>query len=143
MLARRSAALLLVSVAVGGCVPFPNYRYYAPAISGVVTQDGAPVGMAEVRVSGQFTEEVRSATTDRDGRFATEPVRKLLFTATLIGDPLYAYSVQITVGGKQYTGYAEASVGYAPSKFQLKCDLSRPIKLGSRQLYCSPAVESQ
>ena len=134
----RYLSLLIASIFVSGCVPFPNYRYYAPAVSGVVLQDGVPVDKAEVHVSAQFAEEVQFNATGQDGRFATAAIRKLLLTASLIGDPLYAYSVRITVGGQQYLGYSEASVGYAPSKLELKCDLSRPFQLGSMQLYCSP-----
>jgi len=134
----RPLILLTASILVSGCVPFPNYRYYAPAVSGVVLQDDLPVDKAEVHVFGQFAEEVQFNATGQDGHFATMPIRKLLLTASLIGDPLYAYTVQITVGGQQYLGYSEASVGYAPSTLELKCDLSRPFQLGRRQLHCSP-----
>jgi hypothetical protein len=88
-------------------------------------------------VSGQFAGEVQLSVTGPDGRFATESIRKLLLTASLMGDPLYAYSVQITVAGKTYDGYSQADVGYAPDKLQLKCDLSQPLKLGGKQVYCT------
>ncbi len=137
----RPLHLLIISILVSGCVPFPNYRYYAPAVSGVILQDGVPVDKAQIHVSGQFAEEVQFNATGQDGRFATEPIRRRFLTAWLIGDPLYAYFVRITVGGKQYLGYSKASVGYAPSKLALKCDLSRPIQLDSKHIYCLPTNE--
>ena len=118
-------------------MPIPNFRYYAPAVSGVVMREGLPVQQAKVHVAGNYVQETRSVVTASDGRFSTEAIRKLLLTASLIGDPLYSYSVEIVVGDKVYAGYSEASVGYAPKSAQLKCDLSRLIRVGSREVYCS------
>ncbi len=137
------ASVVILAVGSAGCVPIPNFRYYAPGVSGVITDDGKPVVNAQVRVSGPFASESSSASTGDTGRFATVPIRKLLLAASLIGDPLYAYAVDVTVGDKQYAGYAEAGVGYAPKAVEVRCDLSRTIRRGSRLFRCEavPANE--
>jgi len=141
-LARIGTSLVLTTL-LAGCVPFPNFRYYAPAVSGVITKDGFPVENAQVRVSAQFAGEGKVAATGPNGRFAAKSIRTFLLTASLIGDPLYAYSVQVTVAGKIYEGYSEAGVGYAPEKLEVSCELSRPRRLGSKQVYCAPVPDGK
>ncbi len=136
----RGARLLLPligTLGLAGCVPFPNMRYYAPTISGVVMQDGKPAGGAEIRVSAHVSSEVRAAIAGPDGRFNTESIRKLQLTATLIGDPLYGYTVEIRSAGNVYSGFVDFSVGYAPSAIRLNCDLSRPVGRVGHQVYCT------
>ncbi|WP_430699151.1 DUF6795 domain-containing protein [Rubrivivax gelatinosus] len=133
--ARISA--ILITTLLYGCVPFPNVRYYAPAISGVVTQDGNPVVSAEVRVTGQFSNNVHIVASDQAGRFASEPIRKMLLTASLMGDPLYGYAIEIVHGGKVYAGYSESSVGYAPKELKLSCELAKPIQRGNAKFHCT------
>ncbi len=120
-----------------GCVPFPNLHYYAPAATGVITQNGSPVVGAQVFVSSQFSSESTMAVTGTDGRFAVEPIREILLIVTMIGDPLIAYSIKIMVGGKVYEGYSDNSMGYVPKTVELKCDLSHPLKHWDRQIYCT------
>jgi len=104
----RDAAALAAATCISGCVPIPNVRYYAPAVTGVVTQAGIPVENAEVVVSSGFAGEATKGTTLPNGHFAAEPIRKFFFTALAIGDPLYGYSVQIRVAGKTYDGYSHS-----------------------------------
>jgi hypothetical protein len=134
----RVATLLILPSVFCGCVPFPNFRYYAPAVSGVALRDGVPVERAEIRVTGQFAKTAQTGTTDKYGRFVLQPIRSLLLTSSLMGDPLYSYTVQIVADGKVYDGYSEASVGYAPKTLELTCNLSRSIQFGRKQFFCSP-----
>jgi hypothetical protein len=137
------AKVSMLTLVLVGCVPLPNFRYYAPAVSGVLTDGGRPIVNAAVDVSGAFGAKGFSTTTSDAGRFTTDPVRKLLFTAAHIGDPLYAYSVNFMVDGRQYTGYSEAGVGYAPKTIEISCDLSRPTKRDGHQFYCAPVVTEE
>jgi hypothetical protein len=109
----------------------------------VVLRDGKPVEAAVIRVTAKFAEDVQTTTTDSKGRFSLDPIRRVLFTASLIGDPLTFYSVQITVAGESYDGFSEATVGYAPNAIEVKCDLAQAIHLGPRQLYCSLIRQSR
>ena len=127
---------LIGTLGLTGCVPFPNLRYYAPAVSGIVMQDGKPAAGVEIRVSAHFANEVRAAIAASDGRFNTDSIRKLL-TATLVGDPLYGYTVEIRNACNVYSGFVDFSVGHAPSAIQLNCDLSRPVGRVGHQVYCT------
>lgn len=129
--------LLIGTLVLAGCAPFPNMRYYAPSIVGVVMQDGKPVGGAEIRVSTAFSNEIRETTAAPNGRFKTESIRRLLLTSTLIGDPLYGYTVEIRSAGIVYKGFVDLSVGYAPSTISLNCDLSHPVGRIDHQVYCT------
>ncbi|RYY97172.1 MAG: carboxypeptidase regulatory-like domain-containing protein [Comamonadaceae bacterium] len=131
-------ALLVIATATAACVPVPQYRYDAPAVSGVIVDNGVPVAGAEVRIASQFAEDVRRATTAADGRFAAEPIRRLVLTRALFGDPVTAYAVDIAVGTRRYDGYADSRVGPGPRVLHLACDLSRPAPGGAARAHCQP-----
>jgi hypothetical protein len=133
----RTLAVSLLATMVSGCLPIPNIHYFAPEVSGVVIQDGHPAEGAEVRVAGQFSSDAQSGSASRDGRFSVKPIREFRFTALLVGDPLYSYTVQLVVGGKRYDGYQGFGMGDAPRALSLVCDLSHPIALGNKQVYCA------
>lgn len=135
----RVLPAVVASALLSACVPLPNVRYDAPAISGVVTRDGIPVPGAAVAVSAQFAEEAVAGATDAAGRFTVQPIRRLHLTATLIGDPLYAYSMVITVGERRYVGYFESGVGHVPRQLSLRCELSQPQPTPAEPRYCTPA----
>lgn len=117
-------------------MPWPHFHYRAPAVEGVVTDNGAPVPDAAISVWAQFSGEQQRAVTDINGRFNTEPIREFMFFASLLGDPLFGYSVQITRAANQYDGIGEADVGYAPTEIKVACDLSKPTELRNRKQYC-------
>lgn len=141
--AKRVFGIGVTAWALSACVPIPNYYYYAPAISGVVTADGQPVQNVEVKVSARFSEEIQTATTDQAGRFETKPIKQLLLTMTLIGDPLYGYGLDVMTAGQKYEGYVESYVGYAPKQLQVVCELSKPIQTRNRQSYCAVVSKEQ
>ena len=118
-------------------MPFPHLHYRAPAVAGVITEHGKPAAGASVRVSGQFSAEVSAAVSDQEGRFVTKPIREVLLTASLLGDPMYGYTVSIIMGGKEYVGYSDAYVGYAPKEIQLVCDLGKPLDRGGIKVHCT------
>lgn len=132
----RLIFLGLVYVLLSGCVPFPNVHRFAPAISGVVLRDGRPVPSAVVKVSAQFSREVRTVTTDQDGRFSTEAIRELRWTAILLGDPLFGYTVQIGADGHDVAGYQFQGIGSAPSDLRLSCDLAKPVRVVGALGFC-------
>ena len=137
----RFGIILIVS-ALAGCMPWPHFHYRAPAVEGVVTNNGVPVQNAEINVSSQFSEEQQKGVTDSNGRFSTKPIREFMFFASLLGDPLYGYTVTITNAANQYEGFGEGHVGYAPEQLMVVCDLSKPIQLRSKKRYCAgPANE--
>ena len=94
-------ALPLVAPLLSGCVPFPHLHYRAPAVAGVITEYGKTAAGASVCVSGQFSAAVSAAVSDQEGRFVTKPIREVLLTASLLGDPMYGYTVSIIMGGKE------------------------------------------
>ena len=132
----RLGIFLIVS-ALAGCMPWPHFHYRAPAVEGVVTNNGVPVQNAEINVSAEFSEEQQKSVTDSNGRFSTKPIRELMFFAPLLGDPLYGYTVTIINAENQYEGLGEGYVGYAPEQLTVVCDLSKPIQLRSKKRYCA------
>jgi hypothetical protein len=135
----RTVCPLALALLLAGCVPFPNYHYFAPAISGVVTRDGAPVEGARVNVWGAFATRSQVVVTGADGRFSAEPIRELRFAAWIVGDPLYAYSVEITAANEKYPGYSMSAVGNPSAAIELACDLAHTRQLqGGRQMHCVP-----
>lgn len=128
--------LPLVS-ALSACVPFPHEHCYAPALDGVLTKGGQPVSNAKIRVTAEFSDKHEEATTDDQGAFHTGAIQGFEFWASLIGDPLFGYTVSITEAGHNYPGLTDISVGYAPEKVTLVCELSKPVQLRNRSQYCS------
>ncbi len=135
----RLGIILLASM-LAGCMPWPHFHYHAPASEGVVTSYGVPVQNAEINVSAKFSEEQEKGITDSNGRFSTKPIREFMFFASLLGDPLYCYTVTITYAANQYEGFGEGHVGYAPEQLMVVCELSKPIQLRSKTRYCTGSV---
>lgn len=134
--------IILIASVLAGCMPWPHFHYLAPAVEGVVTNNGVPVPNTEINVSAQFSEEQQKGVTDSNGRFSTKPIREFMFFASLLGDPLYGYTVTITNAANQYEGFGEGHVGYAPEQLMVVCDLSKPIQLRGKKRYCAgPANE--
>ena len=132
-------SIALIACGITGCMPWPHYRYYAPAVEGVVMSNGQPVSNADVKVVAQFSEEQRAAVTDSNGRFHTKPIKELQFFASLLGDPLFGYKVSIAHAAQQYEGFGEAHVGYPPKELQVTCDLSRAVRKQKTEQYCERA----
>ena len=124
-----------------GCVPFPNIHYFAPAVAGIVTRDGQPVAGAQVRVASKFSASIQVGATQPSGRFSVDPIRELRLTATLVGEPLYGFEVEIVADGARYAGYAEFGMGDARSELQLSCDLGHPIEQRNNVVYCTQTNE--
>ena len=127
---------MLSSILVA-CVPYPNRHYFAPTIIGVVRNGDNPVPNAEVRLSGEFTDKDSITVTDSNGRFKIGPLTEMRLSVVLIGDPLYGYSLHIKLGDKEYTGISENLIGYSLKDIVVACDLSKPIQVGKRQVFCS------
>ena len=114
--------IFLIASALAGCMPWPHFHYRAPAVEGVVTNNGVPVQNAEINVSAEFSEEQQKGVTDSNGRFSTKPIREFMFFASLLGDPLYGYTVTIINAENQYEGFGGGYVGYAPEQLTVVCD---------------------
>lgn len=134
----RTELIVLAAALVHlACVPYPNRRYFAPEVSGVVLRDGAPAAGAEVVLTTRFSKSAATARTDADGRFKLGPLSELQFTKTLLGDPLYIYALTIKVaGGAEYRGLEGRGMGYPPRELAVTCDLSRPLGQGQALSYC-------
>lgn len=137
---RHQLCAILVASATAGCMPWPHSHYRAPAVEGVIMNNGAPVQDAEIRVSAQFSDEQQKGITDSNGRFKTKPIREFMFFASLLGDPLYGYSVTITQAESTYEGFGEADVGYASRELNVACDLSKPTQQRNNKKYCVKQV---
>jgi len=140
--AARLAPVFLLAP-LGACVPLPHFETLAPATSGVVTRDGAPVAGAEVRVAALGVSELRIATTDAQGRFETAPIRTFHGTAVLLGDSVRAWSMRIVVGGETLEGVNSTRIGGLPSRVRLACELAHPLEHGlgpgsRRDDHCAP-----
>jgi hypothetical protein len=133
-------AIILMTSTLAGCMPWPHFHYRAPAVEGIVTNNGIPVKNAEINVSAEFSEEQRKSVTDSNGRFSTKPIREFMFFASLLGDPLYGYTITITNVENQYDGLEEGHVGYAPDQLTVVCDLSKSIQLRSKKHHCAGSV---
>lgn len=142
MIKTRAVSAMLAFGSLTGCVPFPNLHYFAPAVAGIVLRDGQPVAGAQIRVASTFSSTTRVGSTQPSGRFSVEPIRELRLTATLVGDPLYGFEVEIVVDGERYAGYSEYGTGYASPALQLSCDLTSRIKRLDKVVHCTQASES-
>ncbi len=136
---RWTLAVALGSALLSGCVPVPSFHYFAPAVSGTVLRQGLPVAGAQVVVSSRHGQERQIGFTDDEGHFALQPLREFQLTTPVMGDPTYAFRVEIAVGGQDYRGYSEGRVGDAPSALKIECDLARPrpLVLADGEYHCS------
>jgi hypothetical protein len=133
----RATSIVAASFLVVACVPAPHYHFFAPRVAGVVLDGGAPVADAEIVLTGKFTNRIAMVRSDGDGHFQVGPLSELVFIQWLIGDPLFGYSINITLGNQTYVGLSESSLGFAPPNIQVSCDLSHPVRTGRTSVYCS------
>ena len=89
-------------------------------------EDDAPVANAEIELTAKFTDRKATVRSDGNGHFAIGPIAEMEFIQWLIGDPLFGYNLNITVGEHTYLGLSEFGLGYAPSHIEVRCDVSRP-----------------
>lgn len=61
---------------------------------------------------------------------------ELEFVQWLMGDPLFGYNLNITVGEHTHLGLSEFGLGYAPSRTEVRCDVSRPGGAGRTPVAC-------
>lgn len=137
----RTASAMLALGSLAGCVPLPNFHYFAPAVSGIVLRDGQPVAGAQVRGASTFSSTTMVGSTQPSGRFAVDAIRELRLAATLVGDPLYGFEVEIVVDGERYAGYSEFGTGYAIAALQLSCDFRSRIKRLDKVVHCTQASQ--
>jgi hypothetical protein len=132
----RTASIIGASVLVAACLPAPHQHYFAPQVAGVVMEGGTPVANAEIELTGKFTDRKAMVRSDGEGHFTLDPIAELPFIQWLIGDPLFGYNLNITVGEHTYLGLSEFGLGYAPSHIEVRCDLSRPGGTGRTPVAC-------
>lgn len=119
-------------------MPIPDRRRFAPEVAGVVVRAGVPVADAEVTLSSAFAKPETSRT-DASGRFRLGPLTRLFLTRSVLGDPLYKYSLAIKVAGEaELLGYLDSGIGDAPAALQAACDLNRPALRRKTTTYCVP-----
>jgi Domain of unknown function (DUF6795) len=139
-MALRRMLLAILSGLAAGCVPLPHMQYDASAFSGVVTRAGTPVAGASIRVSTRYSKVTRETSTNQDGRFSTKPIREFQFFAVLLGDPISNYSLEITLDGQTYRGYAGGHMGFPPKQLSVICDLNSPPDPSGRLGYCEAQI---
>ncbi|MBI5883843.1 MAG: carboxypeptidase regulatory-like domain-containing protein [Elusimicrobia bacterium] len=127
---------------LAACVPIPNRRHHAPQVTGTVVRDNAPVAGAEVLLVTPFTRSSATATSDAGGNFKLGPISELRLTRSVLGDPLFKYSLTIkAAGGEEYLGLEEHGIGNAPEGVRVACDLGKPQGMrhtsDQRLRYCS------
>jgi len=128
---------LLIAFALTACAPIPNRRTFAPAVAGTVVRGGVPVANAEVLLTTRFSDAAATVRTDADGRFRLGPLSEMRVMKTLLGDPLYEYTLKIRVAGEEeHLGLAGHGMGNASKELTVTCDLSKPIGQGKSLRYC-------
>jgi hypothetical protein len=135
----RGVGIVAITLLLSACIPVPRRHYFAPIISGTVTEAGAPVEGAELYLSGEFTKKTGTVSTDSAGRFKIGPLRTWEASTWLLGDPLYGYSLLIRIRGSEYQGLTVGRVGYSPTELEITCDLAKPAIDGRVPQYCAPA----
>jgi hypothetical protein len=133
----RRLSVLALTLTLTACLPIPNRQYFAPTVSGVVVIDGAPVQNAKLRLSSPFTHKTAEVSTDSTGQFTVGPLRMWRLSTSLLGDPLYQYSLDVTSSNTAYPGLTEGQVGYPPTGLSVFCDLSKPVPNGTTAVYCA------
>ena len=134
---RTTTSIVVASLLVAACVPVPHHHYFAPQVTGFVLNGGVPVANAEIVLTGRYTNHTATMRSDGQGHFKIGPLAELEFAQWLMGDPLFGYSLNFTVDNQTYLGLSESSVGYVPTKIEVKCDLSHPIGTGRTPVFCS------
>jgi len=95
-----------------------------------------PVAGAAVQLSAHGSATTQTAVTDEKGRFTAGPFVEWHLFYSLLGDPLYAFSINIATQGRDYNGYKGGGVGYAPREIELLCDLAHPTGPAMYQVFC-------
>lgn len=135
---RRIPSIVALSVlTLSACVPFPNRRLCAPEVTGSLVRAGEPVAGAEIVLTAAFMRTPATTRTDAAGRFKLGPLTKMYLTKSLLGDPLYVYSLRIkTEGGEDRLGFEARSMGAPPGPRAVSCDLSKPVSKRESTYYC-------
>jgi hypothetical protein len=136
----------------GCCAPVPHQETLVPRFSGVLSQDGVPLGGAQVLVSrGRMDFQCRAAeheaTTDGAGRFDIPAVTEPHLLRSAFGDKYFSYFLCITAGQARYVGAVVTGVGPAPDAVGLACAINRdsapapddaPLSLLRKLSVCRP-----
>ena len=129
------AAVVGVVLALTGCFPVPHYEYFAPSVTGMVSKDGHPVAGAKLVLHADTTQATRVAYSDGAGRFVLDSLREYYHYVSFSGDPPHAFSVTITVDGKDYAAFQQPAT-HPPRMIHLDCDLTAPVDVGGQVSYC-------
>ncbi|MBI5595299.1 MAG: hypothetical protein HY928_04335 [Elusimicrobia bacterium] len=134
---KSNITVLGVVLALNACVPFPNRRLCAPEVSGTLVRAGVPVSGAEVLLSAVFTEDTAAVLSDGAGKFKLGPLSKLHLTKSVLGDPLYRFSLRVKVpGGGESLAFEGSALGAPPGPLVLYCDLERVGVRSGRPGFC-------
>ena len=131
---KKPAAFLLLPSALTACMPWPHINQIAPSVTGTVLRNGEPVSGALVYWHPRYplrSEECSASksptTTDSSGGFLLRQERDFEMFI-MMGDPIMSWTICIESNGTMYTGWRTFSMGYAPEKVRVICDLSGPIE---------------
>jgi hypothetical protein len=133
----RTVAVMILSLPITACVPWPHRGYFAPEIEGVLLDNGVPVTNVKLKLSADFTDRQQIAITDADGRFVLRPISEWRLMAPLIGDPLYGYTLEVDMGDRKFPVYSNGGVGYAESRLELRCDLPGDVGAIKQPQFCT------
>lgn len=127
---KKRLALLFLSALMAGCIPWPHVNQIAPAVTGVVVKNGQPVQGALVYWHPRYPPNADACSasevatkTNEEGRFQLREERDFEMFV-MMGDPIMSWTICIELEGVMYTGWREFSMGYAPVKVSITCDLS-------------------
>lgn len=123
-------ATLLPILLCACCAPIPHQETLTPRFFGSVSQEGAPLAGAQVRVSrARMDIECRAteqnATTDGAGRFDIPAVTELRLFRSAFGDKYFTFFLCISVGQSLYAGHVSTGVGPAPDAVRLSCAIDK------------------
>ncbi|HEY3644915.1 MAG TPA: carboxypeptidase-like regulatory domain-containing protein [Gammaproteobacteria bacterium] len=131
----RKLLWLLVAWLCVGCAPVPHYEYFAPAVSGTLVQGGHPLSGAKLLLRADSTATSSVAYSDAAGHFVLAPLREYHAYISMSGDQPHAFSLTITVDGKDYPAFQQAAA-QPRSVIHLDCDLSAPLDADGQPDYC-------
>lgn len=125
----RHPCALLLTVVLGGCIPFPHNQQESPALSGVLLYDGVPKADVTVRlvVNGNSTPEgcpadATTTKTDKDGKFSFAST-KYFSAVIMMGDRFDAWRVCFEKpDGKQAIWQGGGPWGGPPAQ-ELRCEI--------------------
>ena len=130
---KRGLVVLPFLVALSACIPWPHYDPVVPDISGVVTNNGVPVGDVTVYVHTRLSLNSKTCppsdvetVTDSQGRFRVSAQEAFSFFV-VIGDPAATWAVCLANNGVLYPGWRNFELGYAKPRTSLSCELTHSI----------------